>query len=55
MGSSPKGCATSEIAVALGISEQTAKVHVKNILAKLRVNDRAAVVAVAARRGILHL
>ncbi len=50
-----EGLRNKEIAVALGISEQTAKVHVKNILAKLRVNDRAAVVAVAARRGILHL
>ncbi len=49
------GLRNKEIAVALGISEQTAKVHVKNILAKLRVNDRAAVVAVAARRGFFHL
>jgi DNA-binding NarL/FixJ family response regulator len=39
----------------LDISEETVKVHVKNILAKLKVNDRSAVVAVAARRGILHL
>lgn len=49
------GLRNKEIAVALGISEQTAKVHVKNILSKLRVNDRAAVIAVAARRGIVHL
>ena len=49
------GLRNKEIAVTLGISEQTAKVHVKNILAKLRVNDRAAVIAVAARRGIFHL
>jgi two-component system, NarL family, response regulator len=49
------GMRNKEIAVALGISEQTAKVHVKNILSKLRVNDRAAVIAVAARRGIVHL
>ena len=33
---------------------QTAKVHVRNILANLRVSDRAAVVAVAVRRGIFH-
>jgi DNA-binding NarL/FixJ family response regulator len=50
-----EGLRNKEIAVALGISEQTAKVHVKNILAKLRVNDRAAVISVAARRGIVHL
>jgi two-component system NarL family response regulator len=49
------GLRNKEIAVALGISEQTAKVHVKNILAKLRVNDRAAVIAVAVRHGIIHL
>jgi two-component system NarL family response regulator len=49
------GLRNKEIAVALGISEQTAKVHVKNILSKLRVNDRAAVIAVAVRRGIIHL
>lgn len=50
-----EGLRNKEIAVALGISEQTAKVHVKNILSKLRVNDRSAVIAVAARRGIFHL
>jgi DNA-binding NarL/FixJ family response regulator len=50
-----EGVRNKAIAVALGISEQTAKVHVKNILSKLRVNDRAAVIAVAARRGIFHL
>lgn len=50
-----EGLRNKEIAVMLGISEQTAKVHVKNILAKLRVNDRAAVISVAARRGIVHL
>jgi len=50
-----EGLRNKEIAVSLGISEQTAKVHVKNILAKLRVNDRAAVISVAARRGIVHL
>jgi DNA-binding NarL/FixJ family response regulator len=50
-----KGMRNKEIAVALGITEETAKVHVKNILAKLNVNDRSAVVAVAVRRGILHI
>ena len=49
------GLRNKEIAVALGITEQTTKVHVKNILAKLRVGDRSAVVAVAERRGIFHL
>jgi DNA-binding NarL/FixJ family response regulator len=50
-----QGMRNKEIAVALGISEETAKVHVKNILAKLNVSDRAAVIPVALRRGIIHI
>ena len=50
-----QGLRNKEIAVTLGISEETAKVHVKNILAKLHVSDRAAVIAVAVRRGIIHI
>jgi two-component system NarL family response regulator len=50
-----QGLRNKEIGVALGISEWTAKVHVKNILAKLKVNDRAAVIQIALRRGIIHL
>jgi DNA-binding NarL/FixJ family response regulator len=49
------GMRNKEIAAALAITEHTAKVHVKNILGKLAVNDRAAVTAVALRRGIIHL
>jgi DNA-binding NarL/FixJ family response regulator len=49
------GMRNKEIAVALGISEETTKVHVKNILAKMQVNDRAAVISIAVRRGILHI
>lgn len=50
-----KGMRNKDIAASLGISEETVKVHVKNILAKLNVSDRAAVTAVALRRGIIHL
>jgi DNA-binding NarL/FixJ family response regulator len=50
-----EGLRNKEIAVALGISEETAKVHVKNILAKMNVSDRAAVIPVALRRGIIHI
>ena len=50
-----KGFRNKEIAVELGISEETVKVHVKNVLAKLHVSDRSAAVAVAARRGIIHI
>jgi two-component system NarL family response regulator len=44
-----------EIAAALGVSEQTVQVHVKNILAKLDVRHRTAALNVAVRRGIVHL
>jgi len=50
-----QGMRNKEIAAALGISEETAQVHVKNILAKLKVKDRTAVVSVALRRGIIHM
>ncbi len=50
-----QGMRNKEVAAALGISEETAQVHVKNILAKLRVNDRTAAVNVALRRGIIHI
>jgi two-component system NarL family response regulator len=50
-----QGMRNREIAVSLGISEKTAQVHVKNILAKLSVTDRTAAVNVALRRGIVHI
>jgi DNA-binding NarL/FixJ family response regulator len=40
------------IAIRLQINEGTAKTHVKNILAKLRANDRTHAVTLALRRGI---
>lgn len=49
------GEANKQIAAALGITEQTVKSHVKNILAKLQVRDRTEAVTVALRRGIVHL
>jgi DNA-binding NarL/FixJ family response regulator len=50
-----RGYRNKEIAGDLGISQETAKVHVKNVLTKLGVSDRSAAIAVAARRGIIHL
>lgn len=50
-----QGMRNKEIAAALGISEETAQVHVKNILAKLKVKDRSAAINVALRRGIIHI
>lgn len=49
------GMRNKEIAFALGITEQTTKVHVKNLFAKLNVSDRTAALTVALQRGILHL
>jgi two-component system NarL family response regulator len=49
------GMRNKEIAASLGISDETAQVHVKHILAKLKVKDRSAAITVALRRGIIHL
>lgn len=50
-----RGMRNKEIAAELRISEETAQGHVKNILAKFAVHDRTEAVAVAVRRGIVHL
>src|SRR5688572_20605416 len=50
-----RGMRNKEIAVSLGISEETVQVHVKNVLTKLKVNDRTAAVHIALRRGIIHI
>ena len=44
-----------EIAIALSISNQTVRVHMKNIFAKLGVSDRTEAMGVAIRRGIIHV
>jgi DNA-binding NarL/FixJ family response regulator len=43
------------IANTLSISEETVKMHVKTILAKLGANDRTHAVTLAIKRGIIHL
>jgi two-component system NarL family response regulator len=50
-----RGMRNKEIAAELRISDETVQGHVKNILAKLSVHDRTEAVAVAIRRGIVHL
>jgi two-component system, NarL family, response regulator len=50
-----QGMRNKEVGAALGISEDTAQVHMKNILSKLGVNDRTAAVKIAMQRGIIHL
>ncbi|MGE0590940.1 MAG: response regulator [Vicinamibacterales bacterium] len=49
------GASNRDVAAQLAISEETARVHVKNIFGKLGVADRTAAVHVALRRGILHV
>ncbi|MBE1588169.1 DNA-binding NarL/FixJ family response regulator [Nonomuraea angiospora] len=49
------GATNREVATRLFISEATVKSHVLHIYTKLGVNDRAAAVAVAFRRGLLTL
>ncbi len=50
-----RGSSNREIAIALNITEHTAKAHLKNILAKLPARDRTEAVTVAIQRGIIHL
>ena len=50
-----RGLRNKEIAAELSISDETVQGHVKNILAKLAVHDRTEAVAVAIRRGIVHI
>ena len=50
-----RGMRNKEIAAELHISDETVQGHVKNILAKLAVHDRTEAVAVAIRRGIVHI
>ncbi|HLK63309.1 MAG TPA: response regulator transcription factor [Bryobacteraceae bacterium] len=49
------GSRNRDIAQTLFIAEETVKVHIKNIMGKLRANDRTQSVAIAARRGIIQL
>lgn len=50
-----RGFSNKEIGQVLGISENTAKFHVKAILVKLEVADRAEAVAAAFERGLLQV
>ena len=49
------GNANKEIAAHLGITEETVKSRVKNILEKLGANDRTHAVTIALKRGIIEL
>jgi DNA-binding NarL/FixJ family response regulator len=49
------GNANKLIAYKLSITEETVKVHVKNILSKLSANDRTHAVTIGLKRGIIEL
>jgi DNA-binding NarL/FixJ family response regulator len=49
------GNANKEIAGKLSLTEETVKSHIKNILAKLGVNDRTHAVTIGLKRGIIDL
>ena len=50
-----QGLRNKEVGAMLGITEGTVQIHVKNIFAKLGVNDRTGAVQVAVRRGLIHM
>jgi DNA-binding NarL/FixJ family response regulator len=49
------GSRTKQIADRLSIAETTVSFHIKNIIEKLRANDRAHAVTIAVRRGFLQI
>jgi DNA-binding NarL/FixJ family response regulator len=49
------GLTNAQIASRIGRTEETVKVHVKNILQKLDAQDRTAAVTIAVRRGFIRL
>jgi DNA-binding NarL/FixJ family response regulator len=50
-----RGLSNKEIAQQLGTAGGTIKMHIQNILAKLRASDRTHAVTIGLQRGILHL
>lgn len=50
-----QGLRNKEVGAMLGITEGTVQIHVKNIFAKLQVNDRTGAVQVAVRRGLIRM
>lgn len=53
LGKVAKGNSNKAVAAQLGISEDTVKVHLKNIFEKLDANDRTHAVTIALSRGII--
>jgi DNA-binding NarL/FixJ family response regulator len=55
LGLAAKGLPNSEIARAIGRTPETVKAHLRNLMGKLGVSDRAQAVIHAVRRGIIHI
>jgi len=49
------GASNRTIAAALGVSEETVKTHVANVLAKLQVENRAQAAVQALKRGLISI
>ena len=49
------GLANKDVAGVIGRTDETVKVHLKNVFAKLRVDGRTEAVTVALTRGLIHL
>jgi DNA-binding NarL/FixJ family response regulator len=50
-----RGLSNREVARAIGRTDETVKIHLKNVFAKLGVGDRTEAVTVALTRGLIHL
>ncbi|WP_284351402.1 response regulator [Roseisolibacter agri] len=50
-----KGLRNRAIAQRIGRTEATVKVHLRNVMAKLGVDDRTEAVMIALQRGVIHL
>jgi DNA-binding NarL/FixJ family response regulator len=50
-----RGQSNKEVANTIGRTDETVKIHLKNIFAKLNVADRTEAVTVALARGLIHL
>ena len=50
-----RGLSNKEVARAIGRTDETVKIHLKNAFAKLAVSDRTEAVTVALTRGLIHL
>ena len=55
LGLAAKGLRNRDIARVIGRTEETVKVHLKHVMAKLGVEDRTEAVTLALQRGIIHL